>query len=350
MATCAQKAGLGHVSPGLAWVRWGEDQDKLKSKFTSVTNSDRLAEGGRPRGDTLKSTTSDGTVVGYESIRAKGEESDQDSENISLSDCEWEGWMRDLSRRGQAQVARHIDDESHWHPTPSQPLPTQSSVDTLHHHAPTPTLSSPAASSRASSPSTAADLSSANQSVFRSPPSVEDGSTTPVVPTSSHLPIASAASAEPNRLDARRRSSTLTASHVNLFRKKDKEKRKEMSSPHNEDGKSDLPANTKPLVKKKSILSKPYLSLTFSNHSASGHEDAQLATTTTTAHNSPQTSVLRHIRSMSSIKGIRSTPTENVEPLLSGAASENPNMPANPVGGRRAGLSKGFRRKLSDYL
>jgi hypothetical protein len=339
VATRAQKAGLGHVNPGLEWVCWGDEEDPLKSKFTSAANSGRLTRGRRRRGDTLKSATSDGTAVAYKSIRAEGEESDQDSDDASLSDCEWEGWMRDLDRQGQTQAARHTDDESHWHPTPSQPLSTQSSVDSLHYHAPAPTLSPPTASSPASSPSTAVDLLSTSQSVFGSPPSIEDGSTTPVVPTSSHLPATSTASAEPNRLDTRRRSSTVTASHINLLRKKDKGKQKEMQSPHNEDGKTDSPANTKPLLKKKSILSRPYLSLTFSNHSPSGHEDPQLATTTTVARNSSQTSGLRHARSMSNIQG--STPTANTEPLLSRAAAENPSILANPEGGRKAGFVKG---------
>jgi hypothetical protein len=107
VANRAQKAGLGHLGKGLERILCGADRDHMRGESSSVGDRGLVERAsGRARRDTIKSTMSGGTVVASEAVQAEEEDSDQDTDDQEPSDCEWEGWMRDLGRQGLVQAGR----------------------------------------------------------------------------------------------------------------------------------------------------------------------------------------------------------------------------------------------------
>ena len=106
VANRAQKAGLGHLGKGLEQILCGTDRD-IRGESSSVENRGLVERAsGRGRRDTIMSTTSNRTVVASEAVQAEGGDSDQDTDDQEPSDCEWEGWMRDLGRQGLVEAGR----------------------------------------------------------------------------------------------------------------------------------------------------------------------------------------------------------------------------------------------------
>jgi hypothetical protein len=100
------------------------------------------------------------------------------------------------------------------------------------------------------------------------------------------------------------RSSTVTASGTKLLRK-DESKETEVQPPQPpEDSQASAP-DTHTVKREKSILSRPHLSLAFSDLSTSDIEDFQLAKITGTSQSPPRTTILRHARSASNLQSTR---------------------------------------------
>ena len=107
VANRAQKAGLGQLGKGLEQILCGTDRDHMRGESSFVEDRWPVERAsGRSRRDTIRSTTSSRTVVASETVQAEGEDSGQDTDDQEPSDCEWEGWMRDLGRQGLVEAGR----------------------------------------------------------------------------------------------------------------------------------------------------------------------------------------------------------------------------------------------------
>ena len=343
----ARKSGLGCLDKVMAWFLADEQDDYSRS--SPVNKDSRLVSGSRPRRNTVKSTTSDGTVGAHDIVSVRrGEDSDGESDDAELSECEWEGWMRDLDRQEQVEETRRVGETQQGTTsgvgTLSPPPSSRSSVDSIHNRPYTHALSPQTASSSTMSPSTVACSSSSThtgQDLLWSRQSIVDGSNVPVPPNPMYLPTTVSTNSEPNHV--RRRSSTVTAGGTNVLRKKDRAREKEMASPQHPDGKDSAP-NTNTIKKKKSILSKPHLSLTFPDLSSSDVEDFQLAKTATTSQSPPRTSILRHVRSASNLQ--RSIRAQH--PEANGA--QDPGVPTATQGERKTGIMTGVSAQAGQLL
>ncbi|KZP20245.1 hypothetical protein FIBSPDRAFT_861759 [Athelia psychrophila] len=212
----ARKVGVGDIGVAKEWVMWGKDVEELAEvNDKEDTETEDNAFVGRKRRDTigtLASVANDGTIgLAISSpppspapSTHRRDDTDED-EDETLSDYEWEGWMRDLDRQFEVEEeARRRKLKPRRDPSI---LSSRSSSDSLHYRPRALTLST-------------APTSPLPSSSFLSPdtgyPSHPPGS-----------PIGLSAS------PTRRRSSTVTAasSGSRLLRKKEKGKERERELP-----------------------------------------------------------------------------------------------------------------------
>ena len=315
----ARQSGLGYLDKGMEWFLGGEYGDYSRAKARSVGKDSPLTSGstsGRPRRDAMKSATSDVTISGRDVLPVTEAESDAESDDLELSDCEWQGWTLDLDRQAHVQDMRRADEANRKRQTTSSiialspPPSSHSSWDASHIHF-----------TSALSPSTTADSSS-----LMHPGQISPGSQQSIDDDS---PITGTVSVSSKPTHVRQRSSTVTAGGPKLLRKKDKSK-------ETEEGQASAP-DTHTVKRKKSILSRAHLSLAFSDPSTSDSEDFQLAKTTAISQSPPRTSILRHARSASNLQNTRLVHAEAINP----AVGEDPDVPIIAQGERKTGIVKG---------
>ena len=330
----ARQAGLGDVGKVVAHLFGGETENLLSSAGPAfadppkwnlnVVGQEEVAEcssAGRTRMDTI-SVATQGAHESSSTSPDIGEEIDDDDDDLELSDCEWEGWMRDLDRQGHIERSRSAKEASRDQESASSavtPSPTTPSNPSSAGSPEVPPrslrLSLVTASSSALDPCTPCDQPDPQRSMPNSPLSVQEGSNTPTVQALLYPPVlqdSSSLPVSPRPTHTRQRSSTVTAPSSRL-RKKDKTKDDESLAPRNEDIRKEISANSN-AKKRKSVLSKPHLSLTFPDSSPSDMEDYELAQTFTAVpvdRLPSRTSILRHVRSASNLRRDRA---ENPEP------------------------------------
>jgi hypothetical protein len=289
----------------------------------------------------MKSATSDGTVGGRDVIPVTEAESDSESDDLELSDCEWQGWTLDLDRQEHVQDMRRAEEASRKRQTTtsiitlSQPPSSHSSWD-ISHIRPTPALS----------PSTLTDFSSFAHPGHNSPRSqqlLDNDSNTPILTSPVSPPITSTVSVSSKPTHVRRRSSTITAGGTKLLRKKDKGKETEVQPPQPYEASA---PDTHTVKRKKSILSRPHLSLAFSDPSTSDIEDFQLAKTAVTSQSPPRTSILRHARSASNLQSTRLVHAEAISPAI----TEDPDVLIAAQEERKTGIVKGVSAQAERLL
>ncbi|KAF7979766.1 hypothetical protein HWV62_40786 [Athelia sp. TMB] len=346
LAYRARKAGVGEISKAKEWIMWGKDVvDSAEGSAREDTETEESTTMRRKRRDTLvtlASIASDGTIgltdppppLLTRPTSVHGREGESESEDETLSDVEWEGWMRDLDR--QSSVREEARRRQHKHPM-NRTLSSYSSSESLPHRP------------RALTLTTLTPVSpTASSSNLRSPEMS-------LMPGHEQHPLGS-----PVASPTRRRSSTVTAASVGsrLLRKKEKGKEKERDPPP---PLPNLPSNFVRATPEKPKLT---VALTDPGHSSRPLSAGPQGTSDSIAELPPsehpvRTAILRHVRSASnmhrSLRGekernnIKDQEGPSISTSDTGEATETSTTPSAPTK-KRSGLHERLVRGLDSAL
>ena len=294
-------AGLGDIGLGMERLLMGQNEEDSISTFGSVGNVRPVASaikvrkavesdssGQRSDENVVTASVASSWTAGAREVQnIWNVDPDQESDGPELSDCEWEGWMRDLDRQRHAEELRQTYELNHVQSSPPSYVPSsapssRSSAESL------PVLPRTSAYSPAMSSSSGIPWISTKHRVFpdfHHIPALPSDSISNRPDLSAPLPVHKspiAASSGSGESNVRRRSSTVTAESAKLLRKNDKGKEKATTAPNTGDS----------ISRPRSVLP------------SSGVEDsesAQILTNVPTGHYTPRRSILRHVRSSSSL-------------------------------------------------